>query len=450
LPIEGLSLLLIKAYGLDATQAHLWLTNPNLSSRLLLACIALAILPVPVAVFLEALACRLMGHVHEGVTSRWDLSYIRIWLKAELVESGSRWLYGTLFWPHWLRLAGMKVGTGCELSTLIGTLPETIEIGAKTFCADGIYLGAPQLHRGTVAVTKTSLGQNNFIGNGAIIAAGQTLPDNVLLGVCTVAADSPMRPDSAWFGHPPFELPRREILSFDSSLTHHPSRTRYAVRVFWELLRFALPLEAAFVVPLWFHWMALAEGSLSHKTFLLLGVPFLSVSAALIPPALAIVLKWCLLGKVRPGTHPLWSSWASRWDFHCLTWNLYAARIASTLEGTLLLNVLLRTMGAKIGRGVLLGPGAAEDLADPDMMTIDDNATVDCLFQAHTFEDRVLKMDYVRLRKHATIGRNTVLLYGADIGENTIIAPNSVVMKHEHLLANTDYAGFPLRPTRSN
>jgi acetyltransferase-like isoleucine patch superfamily enzyme len=68
------------------------------------------------------------------------------------------------------------------------------------------------------------------------------------------------------------------------------------------------------------------------------------------------------------------------------------------------------------------------------------------MFQAHTFEDRVLKMDRVIIRAGATVGSNAVLLYGADIGEGARVAPHSVVMKHEHLRPGVLYAGFPTRP----
>jgi carbonic anhydrase/acetyltransferase-like protein (isoleucine patch superfamily) len=59
----------------------------------------------------------------------------------------------------------------------------------------------------------------------------------------------------------------------------------------------------------------------------------------------------------------------------------------------------------------------------------------------------VLKMDYVRVRRHATVGRSAVLLYGADVGASTRVAPNSVVMKHEHLLPGLGYEGVPTRPS---
>ena len=73
--------------------------------------------------------------------------------------------------------------------------------------------------------------------------------------------------------------------------------------------------------------------------------------------------------------------------------------------------------GVRVGKRVVLGTGFAEDLPDPDMLTFKDHAIVDCLFQARTFEDRVLKMDRIVVRRGATVGTNSVLLYGADIGE---------------------------------
>jgi len=79
------------------------------------------------------------------------------------------------------------------------------------------------------------------------------------------------------------------------------------------------------------------------------------------------------------------------------------------------------------------------------MLEFEDGATVSCQFQAHTFEDRVLKIDYVLIRRHATVGTAAVLLYGADIGNHTNVIPHSVVMKRERLLSSRAYAGCPTR-----
>jgi hypothetical protein len=77
------------------------------------------------------------------------------------------------------------------------------------------------------------------------------------------------------------------------------------------------------------------------------------------------------------------------------------------------------------------------------MLIVEDGATVSCMFQAHTFEDRVLKMDYVRVRRGATLGFGTMPLYGAEIGAAAYVAPHAVVMKDEMLLAGITYEGAP-------
>ena len=99
----------------------------------------------------------------------------------------------------------------------------------------------------------------------------------------------------------------------------------------------------------------------------------------------------------------------------------------------------------RIGRQVVLGGGYSQ-VVDPDMLRFDDGATVCCQFQAHTFEDRVLKIDHIRIRRRATVGDAGVLLYGAEVGEGTRVLPHSVIMKRERLLPGRTYAGCPTQP----
>ena len=70
-------------------------------------------------------------------------------------------------------------------------------------------------------------------------------------------------------------------------------------------------------------------------------------------------------------------------------------------------------------------------VVDPDMLTFEDEATVACHFQAHSFEDRILKIDRIRIGRGATVGDNAVVFYGAEIGRRAWVAPHSVVMKRD-------------------
>ena len=273
-----------------------------------------------------------------------------------------------------------------------------------------------------------------------VILAGQQLPDDILIGIATVADDRIVRTGTSWFGLPPFELPRREVVEMHRSLTHEPSAIRYANRVFWELLRFALPVTPVVVGVEWFRVLAEAE----EAATLPLIVPLAGFGVAAFLCLVILTMKWTLLGKVRPGQHALWSCWCSRWDFLYVAWGQYASPVLSRLEGTLLLSWYLRAMGMKLGPRVVLGSGFAQ-VVDPDMIHIEEGATVNAAYQAHTFEDRVLKIDHVYVRRGATLGSSSVPLYGADIGEGTHVAAHSVIMKRERLLPGRRYQGAPTR-----
>jgi non-ribosomal peptide synthetase-like protein len=405
----------------------------------LCACLALVY-----EVALEAIACRVLGPVSPGVINRYSVEYIRVWLKTDLVDSAGKWLSGGIFWPVWLRAAGMKVGSGCEISTIIDVVPELVSIGPDTFFADGIYLCGPRVQRGAVVLDEVSLGANTFLGNHAVIATGQQLPPDILIGISTVADDRLVGTGTSWFGHPPFELPQREIVSVDRSLTHEPSLIRVINRNFWEWLRFTLPIVPLIAVSLWTFGVERADDLLDTPAFLLIGVPAVSFLTGAFLCLTVLAMKWALLGRVREGIHPLWSCWCSRWDFLYVAWGFIAGKPLSALEGTLLLPIYLRRIGVKIGKKVALGEGFAQ-IVDPDMLEFGDGATVNAMFQAHTFEDRVLKIGHVKVGAHSTLGDATVPLYGAVVGEHTTVAPHSVIMKHEHLLPGLRYEGAPTR-----
>jgi non-ribosomal peptide synthetase-like protein len=428
------------ALGVDAERISGWLGNPTLQPAMLLAGLALVTFSLPFTLALEALIVRAMGRVPEGVIGRWSLAYIRVRLKTEMLEAAGALLGGALFWPVWLRWSGMKVGRRCEISSILDTVPELVEIGAGTFLADGIYIGGPRLHRGAVTLASTRVGSGVYLGNHVVIPAGRTLPDNVLLGVCTVV-DRAVERGGSWFGHPPFELPRREVVECDVRLTFKPSPIRYMTRLFWELMRFTMPIPPLLAALLWLRVASAAEVA-GGWLWISAAVCLAGLAAEALLCLLALGIKWSLLGRVRPGQHPFWTCWCGRWDFMYVAWEDWARPVLIHLEGTLLLSWYLRAMGAKLGKRVVLGPGFAQ-VVDPDMLIVEDGATVNAMLQAHTFEDRVLKMDYIRVRRASTLGYASVPLYGADIGAGAYVAPLSVVMKHEHLLPGVRYAGAP-------
>lgn len=407
-----------------------------------LACCAI-VFAVPCQVLAAGLLLRWGPRVPLGAFPVRSVQHVAIQLRAQVVEAAGIWLSGTMFWPAWLRLAGARIGRRAEVSTILDVLPEHLSIGDDCFFADGIYLGGPEVAAGVVRVAEVSIGDRTFLGNHAVIPAGSVLAPDLLLGVCTVAEPAKMTRGTAWFGNPVFPLPRREVVHADRRWTFEPGVLQKVDRAFWELLRAALPLVPC-ALGVW--WWGLVVGA-EQLPFAagLFRVAVASLAVAAVAPALVLAAKWFLLGRVRPGQHGLWSCWCSRWDFLYVLWGFVGRPVLDRFTGTLWLHWFLRAVGVRVGRLVVLGPGFAQ-VVDPDMLEFGDGATIDTMFQAHSFEDRVLKIAPVRIGAGATLGHASVVLYGADLGDGCAVAPHGVVMKNERLAAGVAYDGAPSRP----
>jgi non-ribosomal peptide synthetase-like protein len=433
-PMLVMAAAVLVACEVTADEAIAWLWNPTANGLFLLLVVTFAAVGVVSRLCMSAVMLRFTKSVAAGSYHTQSIDYLRIWLRTGLLDAAGRWLSGSLYWRWWLRFAGMRLGRNCEISTIIDVLPEQVTIGAETFFADGIYLAGPRIRGGVVTVAPTTLSNDSFLGNHAVVHAGTELPPNILIGVSTVADASQIRAGTSWFGQPPIELPQREVVELDRTLTHDPTVGLYLHRLLWETLRFLLPSVTALVGLLW-----LAAATRMHGAWL----PLLSLAAGGVLAGLVLLAKWLLLGRVKPGTHGLWSAWCCRWDFLYMAWGMLAHGPLSPFAGTLWLPIYLRAMGMRIGKRVVLA-GSFAQVVDPDMLTVEDGATIDPMFQAHTFEDRVLKIGPVHIGENATVGRATVLFYGTNIGARTTVTPHSVVMKNESLSDGRRYAGVPL------
>lgn len=436
LPAVGALAALLWAQEVGPTAVVGWIRGPAgavNASLLLIAGAGLSLAPSLVA---SALLVRWTPSAPVGSMGRWSVPYAWMWIRSGVLSRAGTWLAGSLFWRWWLRLAGLNMGRNCEVSTIIDVVPEHVTIGDDCFFADGIYLAGPRIRRGVVETGRAEFGERVFLGNHVVIDPHTRLPSDVLLGVSTKVEQDKVRAGSSWFGHPPFELPRREVRECDRKLTHEPPLWLYLHRLFWELLRFAIPsvLAASALV-----WLQLASA---------LGPGLAPVATAAVLLGLAALVcatKWILLGRVQPGQHGFWSTWCCRWDFVYVAWGMIARGALSPLGGTLMLPWYLRAMGVRVGKRVVLG-GEFAQVVDPDMLEFADDTTIDRpLFQAHSFEDRVLKIDRVRVGAGATIQRATVLFYGSELEPGSQVAPHSVVMKNERLSQGRRYLGVPTR-----
>lgn len=110
-------------------------------------------------------------------------------------------LYAGLITPVWLRLLGMKIGRGAEVSTVLA-LPSLTTVGEGAFLADDTLTAPYELGGGWVRIGHSEIGRRAFLGNSGMTAPGRTVPDDGLVGVLS-ATPKKAKKGSSYLGLPP-------------------------------------------------------------------------------------------------------------------------------------------------------------------------------------------------------------------------------------------------------
>lgn len=420
-------------------------TSEGLASRLLVYTPAVVVLGMLCHAVLVVAAVRLTGRALEpGVHPVDSLTGWAAWLTHDLTDMARRTLfplYASLFTPVWLRLLGARIGRSVELSTVV-VLPRMLRVADAAFLADQVVAAPYELRGGWLRIGVARIGERAFVGNSGLVGPERTVGDGALIGVLS---DTPAEvPDgSSWLGNPPMRL-RRVPEPHDPSRTFAPARSLRAARAGVELCRtvpllLAGALRVAVTYALLFAW----DGGGPWLAVLLCG-PVLC-AAGIVAAALTTAAKWLLMGRFRPGRHPLWSAFVWRNELYDTFVEVLAVPwLLRPATGTPVLSWWLRSVGARVGRGVWC---ETHWLPEPDLISVGAGVSVNrgCVLQTHLFHDRVMRLEPVRLDGGAVLGPHSIALPGSRIGASTTVGAASLVMAAERIPAGGRWQGNPIR-----
>ncbi|KOV60645.1 Pls/PosA family non-ribosomal peptide synthetase [Streptomyces sp. MMG1121] len=412
--------------------------------RLLAAAPLFAVVTTVCGMLLTALAVRLLNRSIKPGLHRADGGVAwRAWLVSRLLDgarAGFFPLYASLATPYWLRLLGARVGRGTEISTVL-PLPSLLRVDDGAFLADDTLVAPYELRGGWMRLGHVRIGERAFVGNSGIVGPGRDVGDRALVGVLS---DAPTQgePGMSWIGRPAMPLPRLPETG-DPARTFAPPRRLVVARAAVELCRL-LPVILGTV-------LAECLFVTSQETLDLGGLPLAALAAAPLLMAASLVAcltttgaKWLLVGRFQPGERPLWSSFVWRNElFDTFVEVLAVPWGAGAHLGTPVLNWWLRSLGARIGRGVWCD---SYWLPETDLVSLGDGVSVNrgCVLQTHLFHDRIMRMDTVHLAAGASLGPHSIALPGTEIGAGASIAAASLVMRGETVPDGTRWAGNPI------
>ncbi|HNP13370.1 MAG TPA: amino acid adenylation domain-containing protein [Mycobacterium sp.] len=369
----------------------------------------------------------------------------QLWATERLMDAARNYLfpiYASLLTPWWLRLLGAKVGRNTEISTALLT-PKFTVIEDGAFLADDTMVASYELGGGWIHAAKATVGKRAFLGNSGITQPGRRVPDDGLVAVLS-AAPHKAKAGSSWLGSPPIRL-RRHADEADASLTYQPSARLRLMRSAVETCRL-IPVMVTFAIGVavlavlqalalrfGYGWAALACG-------------VVLLAAGAVAGGSAVAAKWLVVGRIRAVEYPLWSSFVWRNEVSDTFVETVAAPwFARAASGTPVMNLWLRALGAKIGRGVWC---ETYWLPEADLVTLERGSTVNrgCVVQTHLFHDRIMRMDTVVLEDGATLGPHCVALPAARIGGSATVGPASLVMRGDEVPPSTRWQGNPIAP----
>ena len=138
-------------------------------------------------------------------------------------------------------------------------------------------------------------------------------------------------------------------------------------------------------------------------------------------PLAAIVLKWTIIGRYRPGSAPLWGHGYLRW------WLVrqinQTAGLGMFSMSYPLIALFYRLMGATVGARTRIAPSA--DLGEFDLLTIGDDTCIDesAIVRPFVLEGGAMELRPIDIGANVSIGTRATVVPGSVLPADTEITP---------------------------
>jgi non-ribosomal peptide synthetase-like protein len=324
--------------------------------------------------------------------------------------------------------------------------PFLSSVGTGTVVADGLSIVNADFSSTSFSVSRTSIGAHNFLGNNIAYPSHGRTGDNCLLATkVMVPIDGPVREGVGLLGSPSFEIPRSVQRDVGFDLDSGEQRRRLSAKNRHNLVTIALFLAVRWVYVFALTLIGMLAVDLHH-----------SWGAAVVVPANVAVLLfgvgWFVLVErsvrrlqaLRPDGCSIYDR--AFWR-HERFWKVPAQAYLAAFNGTPFKNVIWRMLGVRIGRRVF-DDGCA--FVEKTFVDIGDGCTlnVGSIVQCHSQEDGAFKSDRTAIGAGCTLGVGAFVHYGVTMGEGSVLAADSFLMKGEEIPANARWGGNPAKRMR--
>jgi len=259
-----------------------------------------------------------------------------------------------------------------------------------------------------------------------------------------VPLDGKVREGVGLLGSPCFEIPRTvdRDTRFDDRLTGEQFRHGLSAKNRYNLRTIALFLFARWLGVLVFTLLGLAALEL-YDTFAHVLTAVLLTASLMVSGLYVALVDRCVAGfrSLEPTYCSIYDSVFWR---HERLWKVADDGYLHVFDGTAFKNVLWRVIGVRIGRRVF---DDGVHISEKTLVSIGDHCVLNTgsTIQCHSQEDATFKSDRSAIGARCTIGVGALVHYGVTMGDESLLAADSFLMKGSEVPARARWGGNPAR-----
>ncbi|MFG2931101.1 Pls/PosA family non-ribosomal peptide synthetase [Streptomyces achromogenes] len=358
------------------------------------------------------------------------------------------WLFGdSSYIVYYLRRLGYDLSRVEQTGSNFGTevqheSPFLVTVGTGTMVADGLSVVNAEYSGTSFRLSRVSIGPRNFLGNNIAYPAGGRTGENCLLATkVLVPLDGEVRTNVGLLGSPPFEIPRSvdRDARFDHLRTGEELRRHLSAKNRYNLLSMALMLFARWLHVFLLTLFALVSvdlyGAAGHVVIAL----YLALTLLLSTAYYVLVERW--MTRFRALRPQLCSIYDRNFWLHERLWKV-PVQYLNIFNGTPYKSLVWRLLGVRMGKRVF-DDGCF--MTERTLAAVGDECTLNVAskIQCHSQEDGTFKSDGITLGARCTLGVAAHVHYGVTMGEGSVLAPDSFLMKGEEVPPGAHWGGNP-------
>jgi len=362
-----------------------------------------------------------------------------------LLFGDSSYIVHFLWWAGWRLTPVVQTGSnfGSEVTT---TNPFLTSIGTGTMIADGLNVITEEVSSTSFRVSRAAIGPRNFLGNYVTYPAGGRTGDNCLLATkVMIPLDGAIREGVGLLGSPPFEVPRsvERDSRFDYLRTGEALRRGLAAKNRFNLGTIGIFLSTRWLGVFLMVLIDLAALELFYDVYAHAIMAALFALSAVVAAIYYVLVERCF-ESLGPPPPPICSIYDPGFWWVERVWKLHPIHFLHLFDGTPFKSVLWRLIGVRFGKRVF---DDGVFISEPTLTVIGDECVLNqqSIIQCDSQEDGTYKSGPATIGARCTIGVGAFLHYGVTMGDGSVLAADSFLMKGETIPPRARWGGNPAR-----